>query len=121
VSTVQGHCLCGRLAFEYSGTAGPANYCHCEDCRRCTGSAFGVSVRLDVDDFRTVLGTPNAFANQSENGIELTRHFCSDSGSPIYTSSTAHPEHVYINAGALDDPSLVNPTHQGRIEPGAKD
>ena len=106
-STVEGRCLCGHVSYEYRGTIGSAGYCHCEDCRRCTGSAFNVSVRFDLADFHIAGGQPKRFTKRADSGNELTRHFCPECGSPIYTSSPRHPEFVYVKAGTLDDPSVV--------------
>jgi hypothetical protein len=91
---------------------GPANYCHCADCRRCTGSAFNVGVRLEAAHFRIAGNDVRSFTKRGDSGNELTRHFCGDCGSPLYTSSSRHPEHVYVKAGTLDDPSLVEPQAQ---------
>ena len=110
--TLRGRCLCGRIAFEYTGPVGPANYCHCEDCRRCTGSAFNIGVRLLRDPLRMFGNEPKGFTKRADSGTELTRHFCPDCGSPIYTSSPKHPESVYVKAGVLDDPAQVEPTHE---------
>ena len=109
---VRGRCLCGGIRYEYGGTVGPANYCHCEDCRRCTGSAFNLGVRLDAAAFRIVSGAPKGFTKRGDSGNELTRHFCPDCGSPLFTSSPRHPESVYVKAGSFDDPSVVHPALQ---------
>lgn len=109
---VRGRCLCGGIRYEYAGAVGPATYCHCEDCRRCTGSAFNVGVRLDAAEFRVVTGAPKGFTKRGESGALLTRLFCPDCGSPIFTSSPKHPQHVYVKAGSLDDPGLVEPALQ---------
>ena len=110
--TITGRCLCGRVTYEYDGSIGPANYCHCEDCRRCTGSAFNIGVRLSLDGFRITSGDPKGFTKRGDSGRELTRHFCPDCGSPLFTSAPKHPNDVYVKAGTLDDPSTVEPTHQ---------
>jgi hypothetical protein len=110
--TVGGHCLCGFVRYEYVGVVGPANYCHCEDCRRSTGSAFNIGVRFDSADFRLVEGKTKSFSKQGDSGNALTRHFCPECGSPIFTSSEVHPDCVFVKAGTLDDPSVVAPTHQ---------
>ena len=44
---ITGGCLCGAVRFAYTGAVGPGAYCHCTDCRRITGSAFSISVRMD--------------------------------------------------------------------------
>jgi len=108
----KGHCLCGHVRYEYTGQIGPASYCHCEDCRRCTGSAFNIGVRMDAGGFKIVGGSPKGFTKRGESGFELTRYFCPECGSPIYTSSPRHPEYIYVKAGTLDDPNLVKPAHQ---------
>jgi len=110
-----GRCLCGSVTYEYAGRVGPASYCHCEDCRRCTGSAFNVGVRMRLADFRVSSGDPKGFTKRADSGQELTRHFCSDCGSPLFTSSPKHPEHVYVKAGTLDDPGLVEPAHESWV------
>ena len=114
-ATISGRCLCGNVAWEYTGPVGAAGYCHCEDCRRCTGSAFNVSVPLEVVRFRITAGAPASFTTRGDSGNELTRHFCPRCGSPIYTSAPKHPDHVYVKAGIIDDPSVVRPADQSWV------
>jgi|ETNmetMinimDraft_15_1059895.scaffolds.fasta_scaffold44443_2 hypothetical protein len=111
-STCSGRCLCGQVTYEYVGSVGPANYCHCEDCRRCTGSAFNIGVRFRLADFRIVSGDPKGFTKQADSGRELTRYFCPECGSPLFTSAPKHPDFIYVKAGTLDDSSLVKPAEQ---------
>jgi hypothetical protein len=113
--TIHGGCLCGHIRYEYTGVVGPANYCHCEDCRRCTGSAFNIGVRIKLAEFRIVSGSPRGFTKRGESGTELTRHFCPECGSPIFTSSPKHPNYVYVKAGSLDEVLIVKPTHQNWV------
>ena len=114
-NTIQGHCLCGYITYEYTGPVGPAHYCHCEDCRRCTGSAFNIGVRFNVPDFRITSGKPKAFTKNGDSGNELTRHFCPECGSPVYTSAATHPEYVYVKAGTINDPTIVKPIQQNWV------
>ena len=113
--SIRGRCLCGHIQYEHSGAVGPANYCHCEDCRRCTGSAFSLGVRFDRTEFRIVSGSPRGFKKRGESGTELTRHFCPECGSPLFTSSPKHADYVYVKAGSLDDPLIVHPAHQNWV------
>jgi len=107
-----GGCLCGAGRFEGEGELGPAGACHCEDCRRCTGAAFNVSVRCGADGFRLLRGELGAFTKTGASGAALTRWFCKACGSPIYTSSPRHADAIYLKAGVLDDPSFVSPAFQ---------
>ena len=112
VRPVLGGCLCGAVRYRYEGPVGPATYCHCTDCRRVTGSAFNVGVRLEAASFRVEGGELRQFEKRGHSGALLARSFCATCGSPLFTSSPAHPQHVYVKAGSLDDPSLVNPERQ---------
>ncbi|WP_425010623.1 GFA family protein [Paracoccus alkanivorans] len=105
-------CLCGSVRISCGTPAGPAAYCHCEDCRRCTGSAFTVSLPFRADGFRVISGETDSFTKVADSGHELTRHFCPNCGSPLYTSSPKHPDLVYVKAGTLDNSALVQPAYQ---------
>ena len=112
---IRGRCLCGHIRYEYAGEVGPANYCHCEDCRRVTGSAFNIGVRFEKAEFHLASGFLKGFTKRGDSGQELTRHFCPECGSPIYTASPKHPDYVYVKAGSLDDSSIVKPAHENWV------
>jgi len=107
-----GGCLCGGVRFEVTAEPGGAAICHCTDCRRITGSAFNISLPVTLADFRITAGAPKAYATIADSGNALTRYFCPDCGSPLYTASPVHPDTVYVKAGAFDEPDLVKPHHQ---------
>ena len=111
-SLVTGGCLCHGVRYEYVGPVGPAAYCHCEDCRHVTGSAFNVSVQLENSRFRVVSGNVKSYTKLADSGNSITRTFCPECGSPLFTSSPRHPEHIYLKAGSLDDPGIVLPIQQ---------
>ena len=113
---VTGGCLCGYVKYEYSGELGPAAYCHCSDCRRVTGNGFNIGVRLELADFRITQGSPKGFTKYADSGNELTRHFCPECGSPLYTSAPRHANRIYLKAGTLDDASLVHPVSQSWVQ-----
>lgn len=107
-----GACLCGAVTFEYAGDIAEAAYCHCTDCRRTTGSAFNISVGLKSSGFKVTKGSPHEFTKTADSGNLLTRHFCGNCGSPLYTSSPSNADMVYVKAGAFDDPGFIKPAYQ---------
>jgi hypothetical protein len=111
-SAIAGGCLCANVRFTCGETLGMAAYCHCSDCRKCTGSAFNMSVGVEQGQFVITAGSPKGFTKKGESGNELTRHFCPDCGSPLFTSSPRHPGRVYVKGGAFDDPALIKPAYQ---------
>jgi hypothetical protein len=112
---VTGGCLCGAVRYAVDGAVGAAGYCHCADCRRTSGSAFGVSVRVDAARFRILHGSPKGFSKTGDSGRMVTRYFCPECGSPLYTVPPAHLGIYFIKGGSLDDPSVVRPDRQSWV------
>jgi len=110
---LSGRCLCGKVKFTYDGPVGEASYCHCEDCRRCTGSAFNVSVQVDkaclVFSDRSALGV---FEYTADSGREMQRMYCKSCGSPIMTIHPHIPSSAWIKAGIIDQIDMVHPVHE---------
>lgn len=99
-----GGCLCGVVRFSVKGASLRAGLCHCQDCRRVSGSAFnffGVWSRYDYEgagELRTFEG----------------RSFCSVCGSRV---ASLRDDEAEITLGALDlAPSDIIPGF-GRREP----
>lgn len=115
ITTLTGGCLCGEVRYTYEGELGSAGYCHCADCRRVSGSAFGVSLSVSSAGFRVVTGDPKAFTKDGDSGRPVTRYFCPNCGSPLFTQPPLHPDRLFIKAGSLDDPSVVQPSRQAWV------
>jgi len=107
-----GECLCGNVRYEYTGELEGATYCHCPDCRRTTGSAFGVGVRMQSAALRILSGSVKDYTKTADSGNTITRQFCPECGSPLFTREPAYPHLVWVKAGSLDNPELIKPTHQ---------
>jgi hypothetical protein len=72
-SPVFGGCLCGAVRYRVEGPVGPANYCHCADCRRATGSAFNVGVRLEAGRLHIERGRVKQFTKPGDSGNLVSR------------------------------------------------
>ena len=104
---IKGGCLCG--AVRYTARADPAlvGVCHCRDCQKLTGSAFGFLVGLPRAAFEIegVLKT----TKPADSGRPIVRRFCPEYGSSIVEEPGSRPDLVIINGGTLDDPTSVAP------------
>ncbi|CAH2599075.1 GFA family protein [Rhodovastum atsumiense] len=109
MSMVSGGCLCGRI--RYTATAAPAftGICHCRDCQRATGSAFGTVVAFPREAV-TILGDLRHYQGAGDSGRSITRGFCPNCGSSLTVEVTTTPELLLLAAGTLDDPAVVHPT-----------
>jgi hypothetical protein len=99
----QGGCLCGAVRYEIAGDLAPIQICHCADCRRAQGSAFGANMPVALADFRLLQGDDHLCAYESSPGKD--RVFCATCGGPIYSRFTGAPGVIRIRAGSLDAPT----------------
>lgn len=78
----KGSCLCGSVQYEIDGEIGDGFYCHCQRCRKASGSAFASNAIISPDDFKLIKGKEylKIYVN-TETGLE--RFFCLNCGSPI--------------------------------------
>lgn len=111
-TTLQGGCLCGAVRYEWRGTGLSASYCHCPDCRKATGGPYTVGVGVDAAGLTIRSGEPKGYTKIADSGREITREFCPECGSPLFTRGEVLPGVVWIKAGSLDEPELIEPTHQ---------
>ncbi len=105
-----GGCLCGSVRYEYDGQPGDSSYCHCDDCKRATGGPYTVGVHSQADRLRIVRGEVKGYTTRGDSGSEITREFCPECGSPLFTRGEHCAGFVYIKAGSLDEPELVKPS-----------
>ena len=103
---LKGSCLCGQIRYEVHGAFIGINYCHCKQCRKASGSAFGTSAAVSREEFNILAGHAHLAAYQSTPGKK--RYFCRNCGSPLY-SHRQGAEVVYVRLGTLDDDPGARP------------
>ncbi len=92
-----GSCLCGNIAWTFSGTPDAAYHCHCAMCRKAHGAAFGTYYFVPADRFSWTGSNDTLVAYESSPGVE--RAFCSKCGSMV-PSGGERGESVAIPAGS---------------------
>ena len=76
-----GGCQCGALRYEVTGAPKQLIACHCTDCQKQSGSAFGMTMVVDEADFRMVQGEVKKFTTTTDAGRSKTGAFCPECGS----------------------------------------
>jgi hypothetical protein len=119
--TRRASCSCGQLSVEVDGEPLRVSVCHCLDCKRRTGSAFGAQARWPRSQSR-IAGTSTAWLRATDKGNTIAFHFCPTCGATVhYTVSTA-PDVIAIAMGAFADPTFPAPTvsvYELRMHPWA--
>lgn len=80
--------------------------CHCLECQRRTGSAFGVQARFARDRVR-IDGRSTEYVRTSDEGDRRTFHFCPECGGTVYFMLDG--ETIGVPVGVFDDPSFPAP------------
>lgn len=106
---ITGQCLCGGVRFEYSGRLGPIALCHCNQCRKAQGSAFGASSPVQKVHFRFVEG--DELIREFESRPGKYRAFCTRCGSPLYSRVDAIPGILRLRVGVVDGPVGQSPAY----------
>ena len=93
-----GRCLCGAVTFEVSGEPLWVAHCHCESCRRQTGSIPATFVGYN----ETQVNYPDAPPTEFESSPDIFRAFCPKCGSAIHYRRTGE---IHLYLGIFNDPS----------------
>ncbi len=103
-----GSCMCGAIRYECSADPLLALNCHCRDCQRSTGSAFASVLAVPKDALK-ITGEPKYHEVKADSNNMISRGFCPECGSPLFSKLSANPNMMGINAASLDDPSWYRP------------
>ena len=108
MSVFSGKCLCGDIT--YKCHAGPSVIfnCHCEDCRRATGSVFGTNFFVPEDELE-IFGEVSSYSHTADSGSVMTKRFCPNCGSLLFGNNSAKSNVVSIRAGTVDQLDLIKP------------
>lgn len=97
-----GSCLCGKVAYRYSGSSLVFQYCHCSRCRKFTGSAHATNIIVYPDQFEWTSGEELVGRWEHPEAKYFATAFCKNCGSSLpWLSKTGHA--VVVTAGTLND------------------
>ena len=99
-----GKCLCGNVSYIADGQPKVVAQCHCEECRRLSGTGHTVGAMFPSVAV-SVTGKVSQFKYLSGKGSEVTKAFCATCGSPVYGTNTRTPDHMTLTLGTMDDAS----------------
>jgi hypothetical protein len=104
-----GGCQCGRVRYEINAKPLSAYVCHCTECQRQSGSAFGLSLAVPRDAVVIVSGTPATWRRVLESGRIISCLFCSDCGVRLLHNPERNPRASIVKPGTLDDTTWLKP------------
>ena len=108
MSVFSGKCLCGKAAYTCHTEPKTIFNCHCEDCRRATGSVFGTNLFVPEDKVE-IFGKVSSYSHTSDSGSTMTKRFCPVCGSLLFGKNSAKVNVLSIRAGTVDQLDLIKP------------
>ena len=102
-------CSCGALTLTCEGEPIRTSMCHCRDCQRRTGSAFGIQTRFDAAQV-TIAGPTSTYQRTGDSGGIATFRFCPTCGSTVCWELDGLPGSLAVAVGAFADPEFPAPT-----------
>jgi hypothetical protein len=106
MTSLTGGCLCGAIRYSIAAPVTSLRACHCTNCRKSSGTGGTVNAVVKSSDFKLAKGTPRRYDDSAtQSGRTLSRHFCGDCGSPIYSQRNPDPGFMVVRAGSLDNAS----------------
>lgn len=106
--TLTGQCHCGDVKFTVEGEPLRMAQCHCNACRRITGTGHNVQAFFKRDDVK-ITGNTSTHESPSDSGNIRTRHFCPTCGSRLFSDNAKTPAVIGIAVGAFDESEWFKP------------
>ena len=78
-------CACGQATITVNALPTMHGVCHCTNCKRRTGSAFGISAYFDKTAIVETKGETKTYAfHHSAQNHDQERHFCANCGTTLF-------------------------------------
>jgi hypothetical protein len=101
MTSYTGECSCGAVRFAIERFL-YVQACHCDACKKRTGSAYGVSVMVEDDGVKEFVGETKIFTRAGESGKQVHYEFCPNCGSTIRWRVEIIPHRQIFAGGAFD-------------------
>ena len=103
-----GQCLCGQIKYTISAKPLRMIQCHCDDCRKTSGTghvSFAFFKESDVE----IKGETSSYDSSTDSGSTITRYFCPTCGSRLFGANSSSKNVIGVSAGTLEESSWFKP------------
>ncbi len=108
MSDIEGGCACGKVRFKITAPLMGIAVCHCTDCQKSSGGPPNYVALAPTAAFEVTHGEPKSYTLTAASGAAISRTFCSDCGTPLWSEPAGAP-FFPVKLGALDDSSALRP------------
>ena len=104
-----GGCLCGATRYRMTGAPIWINACHCTDCQRLTGGAFGINIITEAGNIERLSGELRVDHAPTPSGRGQSIHRCAACGTRMWSNYGTPDVIRFVAAGTLDNPAAAIP------------
>lgn len=105
----EGGCQCGCCRYRIRGKSLSLFACHCHECQKQSGSAFGMALWIQPSEMTVLSGQLAAWTRETPTGQRMRCEFCPQCGTRLFHRQEARPDIVSIKPGTLDDTTSLAP------------
>jgi hypothetical protein len=109
MTDVTGGCACGAVRFRITQPFIGVGVCHCRDCQRASGGGPTYVGLAPKPGFAVTKGEARVYAVKGDSGGEVSRAFCAECGTPLWSDPGPASPFYPVKLGALDDPAPYQP------------
>jgi hypothetical protein len=104
----EGGCQCGEIRYRITGQPVWLTVCHCNEYKRQSGGAFGMSLRMRNANVDLIRGESKRWSRSAVSGGLVICYFCGTCGTRVW-HEPAGSGFLHIKPGTLDDPNQAMP------------
>ena len=114
----EGQCQCASIRYRVTGASLTMFACHCTECQRQSGSAFGMALWIKQPVVEISGGPIKEWIRQMPSGKQMSCQFCPDCGTRLFHKVMGQDQILSIKPGTLNNPRDIAPV--GHIWLGSK-
>ena len=118
-AVLSGGCACGAVRYESMVEPMVSGHCQCRACQYASGTGHASHAMVPKEAL-TIQGELRFWDSPADSGNVVGRGFCPQCGSPVLSRNSGMPDHLFLRAASLDDPSRFVPNmlvYTGRAQP----
>ncbi len=104
-----GRCLCGAVRFRLNEEPLTLYACHCTDCQKRSGSAFGLSMWVRRDALEVTAGEAALREFAGADGKGRLMRICERCNTRLWSEPGRWPELAVLRPGTLDEAGRWQP------------
>ena len=104
-----GRCLCGATQYRLTEEPLTLYACHCTDCQKRSGGAFGLSMWARRPAVEVTKGEAAVQNSLGADGSPRLARICAQCATRLWSEPPKHPNLAIVRPGTLDDTSWLKP------------